>query len=265
MRKRARARILVVGLAAVPLFITVSCGGVPAPTTAGAKAGEGQVQTDASGKVICKDGSPGVTGNTITFGANEELTGKAALSGAIAKRSLDMVADDLNKAGGILGKQVKIVYEDNQSTNPGAVNAMNKSLTQDNIFALIGPIRSTQVQAMEQTIKSQMVPLMVGGTNPDLTKDGGGEIFRFRPPDSLTGVAIANYSKKQYMPKKIAILYDSDAFGSGGAAVVEKTATDAGIMVQKSSYTTGDKDFTAQLTIVSCAVKSLSPVVYEDF
>lgn len=250
MRKRARARILVVGLAAVPLFITVSCGGVPAPTTAGAKAGEGQVQTDASGKVICKDGSPGVTGNTITFGANEELTGKAALSGAIAKRSLDMVADDLNKAGGILGKQVKIVYEDNQSTNPGAVNAMNKSLTQDNIFALIGPIRSTQVQAMEQTIKSQMVPLMVGGTNPDLTKDGAGEIFRFRPPDSLTGVAIANYSKKQYMPKKIAILYDSDAFGSGGAAVVEKTATDAGIMVQKSSYTTGDKDYTAQLTTI---------------
>ncbi len=256
MRKKAKARMLAVSLTAVPLLLT-ACGGAPAPTTTGAKAGEGQIQTDASGKVICKDGSPGVTGNTITFGVSAELTGKAALSGAIAKRSLDMAVDDLNKTGGILGKQVKVAYEDNQSTNPGAVNAMNKSLTQDNIFSLIGPIRSTQVQAMEETIKSKKVPMMIGATNPDLTKDGGGLIFRFRPPDSLTGVALVKYAQKTYQPKKIAILHDSDAFGSGGAAIVEKTATDAGINVQQSSYTTGDKDYTAQLS----TIKSYAPDV----
>lgn len=257
MRKRATARIVAVSLTAVPLFLAAACGGAPAPTTAGAKAGEGQVQTDATGKVICKDGSPGVSGNEINFGVNAELTGKAALSGAIAKRSLDMAVDDLNKTGGILGKQVKVVYEDNQSTNPGAVNAMNKSLTQDNVFALIGPIRSTQVQAMEETIKSKQVPMMIGATNPDLTKDGAGQIFRFRPPDSLTGVALVKYAQKTYQPKKIAILHDSDAFGSGGAAIVEKTATDAGIKVQQSSYTTGDKDYTAQLS----TIKSFAPDV----
>lgn len=250
MRKRTTARTLAAGLTAVPLLLVVSCGGAPPPTKAGAAAGDGKIQTDASGKVTCKDGSPGVADNEIRFGVNGELTGKAALSGAIAKRSVDMAVDDLNKAGGILGKQIKVIYEDNQSSNPGAVNAMNKSLTQDNIFALIGPIRSTQVQAMEETIKSKQVPMMVGGTNASLTKDGAGLIFRFRPPDSLTGVAIVAYSQKQYKPKKIAILYDSDAFGSGGAAIIEKTAKDAGINVQKTSYTTGDKDYTAQLSTI---------------
>lgn len=250
MRKRTTARTLAASLTAVPLLLTASCGGAPAPTTADAKAGEGQIQTDASGKVTCKDGSPGVNAKEIRFGVNAELTGKAALSGAIAKRTLDMAVNDLNKAGGILGKQVKVVYEDNQSSNPGAVNAMNKSLTQDNIFALIGPIRSTQVKAMEETIKSKKVPMMVGGTNADLTKDGGGLVFRFRPPDSLTGVAIVAYAQKEYKPKKIAILHDSDAFGSGGAAVVEKAAKDAGINVQKTSYITGDKDYTAQLSTI---------------
>ncbi len=242
-------KTLGVGLAAVPLSLAAACGGAPAPTTSGGS-GNGQVQKNDSGKVICKTGSPGVTGKELRFGVNAELTGEAALSGAIAKRSLNMAVDDINKDGGILGKQVKVVYEDNQSSNTGAVNAMNKSLTQDDIFALIGPIRSTQVQAMEETIKQQKVPMMVGGTNAALTKDGEGMIFRFRPPDSLTGAAIAAYDIKEYHAKKIAILNDSDAFGSGGATIVKKAAKDAGVDVKQASYTTGDKDYTAQLSTI---------------
>lgn len=250
MPRNAILRRMAVGLLAVPLSVAAACGGAPTPITSDHQAGTGEVQKDASGNVTCKTGSLGVADDELRLGVNAELTGEAALSGAIAKRSLDMAVDDINKDGGILGKQVKVIYEDNQSTNTGAVNAMNKSLTQDNIFALIGPIRSTQVQAMEETIKQQQVPMMVAGTNADLTKDGEGLIFRFRPPDSLTGAAIAAYDIKQYHAKKIAILNDSDAFGSGGAAIVEQAAKDAGVDVMKASYTTGDKDYTAQLSTI---------------
>lgn len=260
MRAGTRSRRLALSLAATLLLVLAACGGAPPIDKAGGAEG-GEVQKDSSGKVICKSGSPGVTDKEIRFGVNGELTGKAALSGAIAKRSLDLIVDDINKAGGILDKQVKIIYEDNQSSNPGAVNAMNKSLTQDNIFALIGPIRSTQVQAMTETIISNKVPMMIGGTNATLTKNGGGMLFRFRPPDSLTAAAIVAYANKEYKPKKIAILHDSDAFGSGGADLVAKHAKDQGIESQKFSYTTGDKDYTAQLT----QIRNYQPDVFATY
>lgn len=254
---RISTRVAVSALLAAPLVLA-GCGGAPPPTTsASGGGGNAAPQTDKNGKVVCQDGSPGVTGDTIRFGVNAELTGKAALSGASAKKSLDMAVDDINKSGGILGKKVEVVYEDNQSTNPGAVNALNKSLTQDNVFAVIGPIRSNQIQAMTETIKGANVPMMIGGTNPTLTQQGGGLLFRFRPPDSLTGRAIVAFAEKKYSPKKIAILYDSDAFGSAGAGIVEQAATKDGLQVQKFSYTTGDTDYTAQLT----GIKGFAPDV----
>ncbi|MCY7287925.1 MAG: ABC transporter substrate-binding protein, partial [Cryobacterium sp.] len=186
------------------------------------------------------------------------LSGKAALSGANAKRSLDLAVKDINADGGILGKKVEVIYNDNQSTNPGAVNALNKTLSSDNVFAVIGPIRSTQILAMNETIQSKQVPMFIGGTNKTLTEEGKGLLFRFRPSDALTGAAVVSFAQDKFKPKKVAILHDSDAFGTGGAAVVEQAAAAAGMeVVQKSSYTTGDKDFTAQLS----AIKSADPDV----
>jgi branched-chain amino acid transport system substrate-binding protein len=254
---RISTRVVVAAVVATPLVLA-GCGGAPPPTTTNAGgAGASAPQTDKNGKVTCADGSPGVTGDAIRFGVNAELSGGAALSGANAKRSLDMAVDDINKAGGILGKKVQVVYEDNQSSNPGAVNALNKTLTADNVFAVIGPIRSNQVQAETETIKGANVPMMIGGTNPTLTDNGGGLLFRFRPPDSLTGKSIVAFAEKKFSPKKIAVIHDSDAFGSAGAGIVEQNASKDGIKVQKFSYTTGDKDFTAQLT----GLKSFAPDV----
>jgi branched-chain amino acid transport system substrate-binding protein len=254
---RISTRVVMAAVVATPLVLA-GCGGAPPPATTDAGgSGAAAPQTDKNGKPTCAEGSPGVTGSSIRFGVNAELTGKAALSGANAKRSLDMAVDDINKAGGILGKKVEVVYEDNQSTNPGAVNALNKSLTADNVFAVIGPIRSNQVQAMTETVKNANVPMMIGGTNPSLTDNGGGLLFRFRPPDSLTGQAIVSFAEKKFSPKKIAVLHDSDAFGSAGAGIVEQNATKDGIQVQKFSYTTGDTDYTAQLT----GIKGFAPDV----
>lgn len=96
--------------------------------------------------------------------------------------------------------------------------------------------------------------MVIAGTNETLTTEGKGLLFRFRPSDALTGAAMVSFAQQKFTPKTVAILHDSDAFGSGGAAVVEKVATDAGMkVVQKSSYTTGDKDYTAQLSAIKAA------------
>lgn len=253
-----RATALKSGLAALPLVLLAACGGAPPATTTGAAAGSGgQPQKDASGKVVCNEG-PGVTGDTIRFGVSAELSGKAALSGANAKKSLDMAVQNINEDGGVLGKQIEVVYQDNQSTNPGAVNALNKTVSSDNVFAIIGPIRSTQVLAMNETIQSRKIPMLIGGTNETLTQEGKGLLFRFRPSDELTGKAMVSFAQEKIQPKKVAILHDSDAFGSGGANIVEAAAKEAGMeVVQKISYTTGDKDYTAQLS----SIKSADPDV----
>lgn len=256
MRATARARTLKTCLAGIPLVLLVACGGAPPATTTGAAAGGGEPQVDKAGKVVCKEG-PGVTSSTIRFGVSAELSGKAALSGANAKKSLDLAVKDINASGGILGKQVEVVYEDNQSTNPGAVNALSKTLSSDNVFAVVGPIRSTQVLAINETIQSAKVPTLVGGTNASLTTEGKGLLFRFRPSDELTAAAMVSFAKDKFSPKRVAILNDSDAFGSGGAAGVEQAAKAAGMEVTKASYTTGDKDYTAQLS----TLKSSNPDV----
>lgn len=256
MRATARALTLRTGLAAIPLALLAACGGAPPATTTATGEGNGGPQKDAEGNVVCESG-PGVTEDTIRFGVSAELSGKAALSGAIAKRTLDQVVEKINANGGVLDKKIEVVYADNQSTNPGAVNALNKSLTTDNVFAMIGPIRSTQVLAMNETIQSKKVPMVIGGTNPTLTTEGKGLLFRFRPSDALTGNAMVAFAEKTFSPKKVAILHDSDAFGTGGANVVQQAAKEAGLEVTKASYTTGDKDYTAQLS----SIKSFAPDV----
>ncbi len=257
MHATSRATSLKVCLAGLPLALLAACGGAPPATTTTAAEGGGEAQVDESGNAVCKEG-PGVTADTIRFGVSAELSGKAALSGANAKRSLDLAVENINEDGGILGKDVEVVYNDNQSTNPGAVNALNKTVTSDNVFAIIGPIRSTQVLAMNETVQSNQIPMVIGGTNETLTTEGKGLLFRFRPSDALTGAAMVSFAQEEFDPKTVAILHDSDAFGSGGAAVVEKAAEKAGLeVVQKSSYTTGDKDYTAQLS----SIKSADPDV----
>ncbi len=257
MRATNRPTALKTGLAAVPLVLLAACGGAPPATTTAASGSGGQPQTDASGNVVCNEG-PGVTADTIRFGVSAELSGKAALSGANAKKSLDMAVKNINDGGGVLGKQIEVVYQDNQSTNPGAVNALNKTVSSDNVFAIIGPIRSTQILAMNETIQSRQIPMLIGGTNEALTETGKGLLFRFRPSDELTGAAMVSFAQEKFSPQKVAILHDSDAFGSGGATLVENAAKEAGMEVaQKISYTTGDKDYTAQLS----AIKSANPDV----
>jgi ABC-type branched-subunit amino acid transport system substrate-binding protein len=88
-------------------------------------------------------------GATIKIGMVVPITGPAAESGAYALTGTRIALDKINKAGGVLGKQVELVTEDDQSTNPGAVLAFSKLATQSEFIAFLGPIRSTAVHAIQ--------------------------------------------------------------------------------------------------------------------
>ena len=197
-----------------------------------------------------------VMGSGGRAGAAEEIrlaftppqTGPSAAEGALQIKTLRLGLKEINAAGGVNGKKVSLSIVDNQSTNPGALAALQRAVEQEKALALVGVVKSTQVLAMSDAIKSYALPVMIGGTNVLLTKQGNPWLFRVRPDDSIAAAAMVKYVKEDTKFTKIGLLHDADAFGTGGADLVEKTAVELGLaVVRREKYTTATRDFTAQL------------------
>lgn len=184
-------------------------------------------------------------GATIKVGMVVPITGPAAESGKYAQIGAKLALEAVNKAGGVLGKPLELVFEDDQTTNPGAVLAFSKLASQPELVAFLGSIRSTQVHAMAPDILKVGKPVMFGGTDPALTKLGNPWLFRCRPNDSYSGRVIADFGSNTLAKKKWAIVHSTDAFGTaGGKALTEALPGVGGSVVLDQGYTNQSQDFT---------------------
>jgi branched-chain amino acid transport system substrate-binding protein len=191
---------------------------------------------------------PAAGGEEIRIGFTVPITGASAAEGAYFIKAIKFALKQINQAGGVKGKKINLIMEDTQSSNPGALAALQKCVEQDKVLALVGPVKSTQIMAMSDAIKSYAIPTMIGGTNASLTRKGNPWLFRVRPDDSIAAAAMVKYIKEDLKFAKVGILHDTDAFGTGGADLVEQYTKENGLtLVKREKYTTKDKDFTAQL------------------
>lgn len=182
---------------------------------------------------------------TLKIGMVQPLTGPAAESGKYQTQGARLAIEAVNKNGGILGKQVELVIEDDQTTNPGAVLAFSKLASDPEIVAFIGSIRSTQVQAMSPDIQKYGRPVMIGGTDPTLTHSGNPWLFRCRPNDSYSARVIADFGLNTLGKKKWAIVHSTDTFGTNGMKNLVASLKAAGIEpVLVQGYTNNSQDFT---------------------
>lgn len=189
-----------------------------------------------------------VSGEPVRVALNTEITGAGSLTGDLAKKAADAAVDKINAGGGIGGRPLELVVEDAQSSNQGALAALNKAAGEDKAVAMVGPVKSTQILAIEPRIREIEMPSFLGGTNPTFTQSGDPWLFRLRPTDALAGPAAADFALNELKLSRVGILHDSDAFGTTGADLVEQALKKAGKEVgRRESYKTGDKDFTAQL------------------
>ena len=190
-------------------------------------------------------GSARAQAATIKIGMCAPVTGPAAESGGYAIKGAKLALEAVNKAGGILGKQAELIVEDDQTTNPGIVLAFSKLAAESEIVAFLGSIRSTQVHAMAPDVLKLGKPVMIGGTDPNLTHMGNQWLFRFRPNDSYSGRVIADYGVNALGKKKWAVLHSTDAFGTAGgkalSAALEKLGSPA---VLDQGYANQSQDFT---------------------
>lgn len=184
-------------------------------------------------------------GATIKIGMCAPVTGPAAESGGYAIKGAKLALEAVNKAGGILGKQGELIIEDDQTTNPGIVLAFSKLAAQSDIVGFLGSIRSTQVHAMAPDVLKLGKPVMIGGTDPNLTHMGNKWLFRFRPNDSYSGRVIAEYGVNTLGKKKWAVLHSTDAFGTaGGKALTEALQKLGAPPVLDQGYANQSQDFT---------------------
>jgi branched-chain amino acid transport system substrate-binding protein len=190
-------------------------------------------------------GSARAQGATIKIGMCAPVTGPAAESGGYAIKGAKLAVEAVNKAGGVLGKQLELIIEDDQTTNPGIVLAFSKLAAQPDIVAFLGSIRSTQVHAMAPDVVKLGKPVAIGGTDPNLTHMDNPWLFRFRPNDSYSGRVIADYGVKTLGKKKWAVLHSTDAFGTaGGKALTDALGKLGAPPVLDQGYANQSQDFT---------------------
>src|SRR5712672_589661 len=184
-------------------------------------------------------------GATLKIGMCAPATGPAAESGGYAIKGAKLALEAVNKAVGILGKQAELIIEDDQTTNPGIVLAFSKLAAQSDIVAFLGSIRSTQVHAMAPDVLKLGKPVMIGGTDPNLTHMGNQWLFRFRPNDSYSGRVIADYGVNTLGKKKWAVLHSTDAFGTAGGKALTAALEKLGAPpVLDQGYANQSQDFT---------------------
>lgn len=180
----------------------------------------------------------------IKIGVVNTMTGPYAEWGSFQVNGLQLALEDIKNSGGILGRPVELVIEDNASTNPGTVLAFTKLFTDPAIKGIIGPIASTQVQAASPAIARSGIPTMIGGTDPSLTRINNKWVFRARPNDLYSSKVIADFGVNTLKLRKWAIVHATDAFGQGGAKALTEALQALGVTpILDQGYTSNSQDF----------------------
>jgi branched-chain amino acid transport system substrate-binding protein len=204
-------------------------------------------------------------GNTIKVGGIGELTGDIPAVGESFKNAAEIAVAEVNDAGGLEvgGKKYMIdfILEDNAGKAEQSASAAQKLITQDNVVAIIGPNASRYaIPASEIAESNKTVLISPWSTNPKTTLDantGAPKKYVFRAAfiDSFQGRVVAKFALDQLKCTKAAVLYDvASEYNKGIADFFKQTFEESGgQVVAFETYTTGDKDFNAQLTKIKDA------------
>lgn len=208
-------------------------------------------------------GGEGIADNTgpIKVGYYGDLSGRTSSFGQSTKNGVELAADEINTAGGINGRQVQIVVEDDQGEPNKAATVVTKLINQDKVHALLGEVASSNSLAAAPKAQEAHVPMISpSSTNPAVTQVGN-YIFRVCFIDPFQGEVMAKFASNNLKATRAAILYDFNSDYSRGLQEFFKVSFMklGGEIVTEQSYTQGDRDFSGQLT----AIRSANPdIIY---
>jgi branched-chain amino acid transport system substrate-binding protein len=207
--------------------------------------------------------------DTIKIGLIAELTGDVPAVGASCKNAAEMAVKEINDAGGLdlMGKKYKVnlYIEDNAGKADQSASAAQKLIAQQNVLAIVGPNASRYAIPATEIAESAKVALITPwSTTPKTTLDsktGASKKYAFRAcfTDPFQGRVVAKFVLDNLKLKKAAVLYDvASEYNKGIAEVFKETfEKSGGQIVAFETYTTNDKDFSAQLTKIKKAEPSV--------
>ncbi|HEY3056969.1 MAG TPA: ABC transporter substrate-binding protein [Thermoanaerobaculia bacterium] len=194
-------------------------------------------------------------GGDILVGEYGSLSGNQATFGQATHNGIIMAMDEVNAAGGINGRKIKVLTEDDQSKQEEAANAVSKLISQNNVTAVLGEVASSASMAAGPICQSNKVPMITpSSTNEAVTKRGD-YIFRVCFIDNYQGPVMARFATQNLKSKRGAILTDvKNDYSTGLTTVIEEIFNSTGgRIVGKQSYSNGDADFRPQLTTIKAA------------
>jgi branched-chain amino acid transport system substrate-binding protein len=184
----------------------------------------------------------------IKIGALFSVSGPASFLGEPERNTAKMMVDEINKAGGIKGRQLELVVYDTQADATKAAQAVNKLIKDDKVVAIIGPSTTGDTMAVIPIVEKAQVPLISCAAGVKITEPVKKWIFKTAQNDAIAVPKIFEHMKKQRI-SKIAILTVSDGFGSSGREQLTLQAKEFGIqIISDETYGPKDTDMTAQLT-----------------
>ena len=197
--------------------------------------------------------------DSLKIGGSFALTGDVAVYGKAASNGVKLAIEEYNAAGGVLGKQIEFILEDNKGSQVDASNAFKKLADKDQVVAFIGSDISSTTETIASIAKEKKIPMITPtGTNFKITSIGE-NIFRGCYVDPYQGEVLGQLASGDLKAKTAAIMVNSESDYSVGVAENFKKTFEAagGKVVATVNYSSQDKDFKPILT----NVKNFTPDV----
>jgi branched-chain amino acid transport system substrate-binding protein len=197
----------------------------------------------------------GTSGDTIKVGEFASMTGSEASFGQSSHKGTELAIEDLNAAGGVLGKKFELIMEDDQSQAGQPATVVRKLISRDGVVAILGEVASSRSLEAAPICQQNQIPMISpSSTNPKVTQVGD-YIFRVCFIDPFQGTVMANFALHTLHLKNVAVLTDVKSDYSLGLAKFFKEGFIAGggAISTEQNYSGGDKDFNAQLTSIKAA------------
>lgn len=174
------------------------------------------------------------------------MTGPLASIGEQQKRGAEAAAAVINAAGGVKGRKIKIVVEDDQCDPKQAVTVANRIVGNQIGFVAGHACSGASIAASDVYNENGILMATPASSNPTLTEKGYPTILRLYVRDDSQGAYIGHWIARTYKGKKFAVLHDKSAYGKGLATIAEKTATADGLKpIMVEGLNPGEKDYTA--------------------
>jgi len=209
--------------------------------------------------IACKkpedSGASGESAGDIIVGEYASLTGKEAAFGQSSHKGTQLAVEEVNKAGGVLGRQIKLITEDTQSKIGESATGVRKLISRDNAIAILGEVASQRSLEGASVCQPAKIPMISpSSTNPKVT-EAGDYIFRVCFTDEFQGLVLAKFAKENLKLTNVAVLSDATSAYSEGLAdyFTQHFQKMGGAIPIRQKYNGGDKDFRAQITAIKAA------------